>query len=95
MLKPHDIVVSQRAVNFDLLHQFLLRARLSQSALLNNLGSLDLLVFEVGKLVALGKAALANVFAFEVLAGSNRTARQHNALLHDAFAFFALRFGSH
>ena len=83
MLEAHDVVVMQRSVDLDLAHQLLLGARLSEGGLRNDLGGRDSLGLEVGELVALGKAALAQEFAAEVFLDADVAVELDDLLLYD------------
>ena len=83
MLKPDDVVVVQTAVDLDLGHELLLGARLGQRGLGDDLGGGNSLSLEVGKLIALRKAALAEELAAQVLLDADVSVELDDLLLDD------------
>jgi hypothetical protein len=88
VLKSHNVVVVEGAVNFDFTHELLLGPRLGERILHDDLCSLNLFVFKVLKFIAFGKATLAKEFAFEVLFDADVAVEFDNFLFYNSLSFF-------
>ena len=83
MLKQTNMIVLDRPMNLDLTHKLLLGSALSQTWFLDDLGSVDELRLTIDKLIALSKASLAEIFAFDVPLYSNLAIRLFEFLFND------------
>jgi hypothetical protein len=83
VLKLRNVLVLDRAVNFDLTHQLLLGAAPLQRALLDDLGRRDRLGVALHELVALGEAALAEELTLHISAVTHLAIRVLDAFLDD------------
>jgi hypothetical protein len=83
MLEMADIRMLDTPVNLDLAHQLLLGATLGQTALLNNLGSVQKFRLGIDEFETFGEATLAKEFALDVAADPDFTVLLLKFLLDD------------
>lgn len=88
VLKADDVVVMEGSVDLDLGHQLGLSTRLGEGALHDNLGCLDLLVLQVGHLVALGETTLSQELTLEVLLDDVVTVELDDSFFDDSLRVF-------
>ena len=82
VLEMANICMLDTSVNLDLAHQLLLGATLSQTTLLNDLGSVHKFRLGIDEFETFGKASLAKEFALEVAADPDFSVLLLKFLLH-------------
>ena len=93
VLEADDVVLVERAMNFDLRHQLLLGTSLCECGLGDDFGGRDSLILQVCELEAASETTFTEELALEILLDANLSVVLDNFLLDDGLSAIDSFFG--